>query len=192
MNINFLLKQSTKKVFIFILIIPIIIQFFLINLVQSFSCERLYYLIFAFFAFLYLPYFYWLNIVVNFLYSYSNKYFNLKLFTFKLCLVVNIIVVFNFVFFIAYIFSFVFKGGEPNDDIFLYVGLIQFVGVLSFSYCGYFVSKLISTIELKKTVCFNDIAGNLVTFSFPPVALWIIHNKIKKIQVTEKLDDTFK
>ncbi|MRX41318.1 hypothetical protein GJU43_18675 [Flavobacterium sp. LC2016-23] len=104
----------------------------------------------------------------------------------------NIIVVFNFVFFIAYIFSFVFKGGEPNDDIFLYVGLIQFVGVLSFSYCGYFVSKLISTIELKKTVCFNDIAGNLVTFSFPPVALWIIHNKIKKIQVTEKLDDTFK
>jgi len=192
MNINFLLRQSAKKAFIFIIIIPIIIQFFLINLVQSFCYERLYYLIFTFFAFLYLPYFYWLNIVVNFLYSHSNKYFNLKLFTFKLCLVINIIVVFNFVFFIAYIFSFVFNGGEPNDDIFLYVGLIQFVGVLSFSYSGYFVSKLISTIELKKTVYFNDIAGNLVTFSFPPVALWIIHNKVKKIQVIDKLDDTFK
>jgi len=181
MNTNYLLKQSTTKNFIIILLIPIIIQFALINLVQSISDEILYYLIFALFGLLYLPYFYWLNIVVNFLINHSNKYFKLKLNNFKVSLIINIIVVFNFVFFAAYSFSLVFKGGEPSDDIFLCVGLIQFIGVLSFTYTSYFISKLILTIEFRKNVYFSDIVGNLVTFSFPPIALWTIHKKIKRI-----------
>ena len=183
MNTNYLLKQSTKKNFIIILLIPITIQFSLINLVQSVSDERLYYLIFTLFGLLFLPYFYWINIVVNFLINHSNKYFKLKLNNFKVSLIINIIVVFNFVFFAAYSLSLVFKGGEPSDDIFLCVGLIQFIGVLSFSYTSYFISKLILTIESKREVYFSDIVGNLAVYSFPPIALWTIHKKIKRIQL---------
>ncbi len=186
MNANYLLKQSSTKNFIIILLIPIIVQFALINLVQSVSDERLYYLIFALFGLLFLPYFYWLNIVVNFLINHSNKYFKLKLKNFKVSLIINIIVVFNFVFFAAYSFNLVFKGSEPSDEIFLYVGLIQFIGVLSFSYTSYFISKLILTIELKRNVCFSDIIGNLAVFSFPPIALWTIHKKINGIQLNSK------
>ncbi len=181
MKTNYFLKQSAKTNIFLILIIPIIIQLVLINLVQSVSDIKLYYLIFVFFGILYLPYFYWLNIAVNFLYARSN-YFKLNLKTFKLSLLINVIMVFNFVFFIAYMFSFVFKGGEPNDVMFLCMSLIQFVGIISFSYTSYFVSKLIASIELKRNVNFNDVVGNLVAFSFPPLALWIIHNKVKTIQ----------
>lgn len=179
MNTNYFLKQSARKTILLIFIIPAIIQLVIINLAQSVSDVRLYYLIFAFFGLLYLPYFYWLNIMVNFLHPHSSR-FKLKLNDLKIGLIINIIVVFNFVFFIAYMFSFVFNGGEPSDYIFLCVGLIQFVGVLSYSYTSYFVSKLIATIELKKNVHFTDIVGNLVAFSFPPLAIWIIQNKVKK------------
>lgn len=185
MNTNYFLKQSTKKIIFLILIIPIVIQFVLINLVQVIINERLYYLTFLFFWLLYLPYFYWLNIAVNFLYTHPNKYFKLKLNYFKISLVVNIIAMFNFVYFIAYIFSFVFNGGQPNIDIILYMLSIQFVGVVSFFYNSYFVCKLIATIELKRNVYFNDILSNLVTFSFPPLALWIIQNKVKRMQLSE-------
>lgn len=185
MSTNFILKQTTISNFIFILIIPIVIQFVLINSVQSLSSEILFYLTFIFFGVLYMPYFYWLNTVVCFLHKHSNEYFTLKLKTFKTSLGINIIVVFNFVFFIAYVFSFVFKGGEPNDIVFLYVGLIQFIGILSFSYTSYFVSKLIQTIEFKRTIYFSDIIGNLALYAFPPTALWIIHNKIKRIQLAD-------
>lgn len=191
MNTNYFLKQSAKKNIFLILIIPIIIQLVLINLVQWVSDVRLYYVAFVFFGVLYLPYFYWLNIAVNFLYAHSN-YFKLKLNNFKVSLVINVIMVFNFVFFIAYMFSFIFKGGEPNDVIILCFGLIQFVGIISFTYTSYFVSKLIATIELKRNVYFSDIVGNLVTFSFPPLALWIIHNKVKKVQPDGHLNDKIK
>lgn len=184
---NYFLKQSAKKNIFLILIIPIIIQFVLINLVQSISDERLYYLTFLFFWLLYLPYFYWLCIAVNFLHGFSNKYFKLKFTNFKISLVINIISVFNFVFFIAYMFSFVFNGGRPSDVIFLCVALIQIVGVLSFAYTAYFVSKLILTIELNKNIYFSDIVGSLINFSFPPITLWIIQNKIKKIQLTNNI-----
>jgi hypothetical protein len=181
MDTNYFLKQSVKKTIFLILIVPIIIQLILINLAQSVMDIRLYYATFVFFWILYLPYFYWLSIAVNFLYTNSN-HFKLKLNNFKVSLVINVVIVLNFVFFIAYIFNFVFNGGEPNDIVFLFVGLIQFVGVLSFSYTSYFVSKLILTIELKRNVYFSDIVGNLVAFSFPPLAIWIIQNKIKKMQ----------
>lgn len=115
----------------------------------------------------------------------SNKFFKLKLNNFKICLLINIVVVFNFVFFTAYSFRLVFNGVVPSDEIFLFVGLIQFLGVLSFSYSGYFISKLILTIELKRKVYFNEIVGNLVTFIFPPIALFTIHKRIKRIVINK-------
>lgn len=181
MNTNYFLKQSTKKNILLIFIIPILVQLVLINLAQSIGDLWLYYLLFVFFTLLYLPYFYWLKVAVNFLFFNSNT-FRLTLNKFKVSLVINVIMMFNFVFFIAYMFRFVFSGGEPNDLIFLCVGLIQFVGISSFSYTNYFVSKLLATIDLKRNVGFSDIVGNFVAFSFPPFAVWVIHKKIKSMQ----------
>lgn len=91
-------------------------------------------------------------------------------------------VILNFIFFIGYIFSFVFKGGNPNIDTVFFMVFIQFIGFASFVYNSYFICKLIATIELKRKVYFNDIAGNFIIFSIPPVAVWIIHTKVKKMQ----------
>lgn len=153
----------------------------LINLVQLVSNGKLYYSIFLLFWILYLPYFYWLKIAVNFLFYYSNEFFKLKLYFFKISLYINIIGVFNFVFFVAYIFRQVFIGSKLNDNFFLYVAIIQFACVLSFFYSSYFISKLIATIELKRKVNLIDISDYFAKLAFPPLALWIIQTKIKKI-----------
>lgn len=183
MKTHYFLKQSTKKVIFLILIIPIIVLLLLINLVQLIFDEKLlYYIMFVFFWLLYLPYFYWLNVTVTFLYNHSNKNFKLKLTDFKISLVINIITILNFVFFIAYIFSF-FDGGEPNIDIVSCMILIQFIAVISFIYNSYFICKLIATIELNRKVSFSDFSNNFVAFSFPPIAIYSIHNKVKQIQV---------
>lgn len=184
MKVNYFIKQSAKKNLFLIFIIPITIQLILINIIQSVSNIWLYYLTFIFFGILYLPYFYWLSIIVNFLHIHS-RYYKLKINNFKVSLIINVIMVFNFVLFIAYIFSFVINGGEPSNVIFVCVGLIQFIGIISFSYTNYLLSKLIATIELNRNVYFNDIIGNLVAFSFPPLAMWIIQNKIKRMQSSE-------
>ncbi|MBZ4042638.1 hypothetical protein [Flavobacterium hibisci] len=183
MRTNYFLKQSAKKVIFLIIIIPILIQLILINLAQViFDKMLLYYIIFVFFWMLYLPYFYWLNISVTFLYNHSNEHFNLKLTNFKISLLVNVITILNFVFFVAYIFSFL-NGGRPNIDFVSFMILIQFVAIVSFIYNSYFICKLISTIELNRKVSFRDFNSNFVAFSFPPLAISIIQNKIKKMQI---------
>lgn len=189
MNTNYFLKQSTKKTLLLILVIPIIIQFILINIAKSIIDERLYYLTFIIFWSLYLPYFYWLNNAINFLHSHSNEHLRLKIINFKISLVINIIATFNFVLFAAYVFSFVFnvnKSGKPDTNIILCMALIQIVGVISFFYSNYFSCKLISTIELKRKVSFSEIVGNIISFSFPPITLWIINDKLKKIQANDQ------
>jgi hypothetical protein len=185
MKLNYLLKQSTKKIFFLILIIPILFQLVLINLVQVANDEKIYYLIFVFFWMLYLPYFYWLNISINFIYLNSNKFFNLKLINFKITLFINIITSLNFVLFVAYIFSFVFNGGRPDTDVIQFIIFIQFIGVFSFFYNNYFVFKLLASTELKRKTNFSDFSGILFIYSFPPLTVWIIQNKIKKIQLNQ-------
>lgn len=181
MKTNYFLKQSTKKVIFMVFIIPIILQLVIINFVQMVVDEMLYYILFILFWLMYLPYFYWLNITVSFLYAQPNKYFNIDLKIFKISLLINSLIILNFVFFTAYIFSFLFKGGKPNTEIFLYVLFVQCIGIMSFIYSTYFVCKLISTIELKRKIYFTDVIGNLVTLLIPPIAVWIIHNKVKEI-----------
>lgn len=181
MNADYFLKQTAKKVIFYIFIIPIIIQLILINTVQAIHNETLYYILFLFFGLLYLPYFYWLNTIINYLFVNSNKYVILKIKNFRISLVINIIAVFNFVFFVAYIFNFFFRGGMPNTEIILCMVSIQFIGVVSFAYNAYFVSKLIAIIELKREVYFSDISATFITLSIPPIAVWVIHNRAKKI-----------
>ena len=146
MGTNYFLKQSTKKVIFLVFIIPIIVQLVIINFAQMIVDEMLYYILFIFFWLMYLPFFYWLNIAVSFLYAQPNKYFKIDLKVFKISLFINSLIILNFVFFTAYIFSFLFKGGKPNTGIFLYVLFIQCIGIVSFIYSSYFVCKLISTI----------------------------------------------
>lgn len=182
MNNNFFLKHSVRRTFFLFIIVPFVIQLVIINLIKIIEAESLYYLIFLIFAILYLPYFLWLNVVVGFLYGRKNKFFNLKLSNFKISLIINVIVVFNFIFFAAYVFSFIFLDNHPNTNILLSMVCIQFIGIPSFIYNLYFINKLIVTTEYKRKVRLNDFAGNFLVLSFPPLALWYLQSKIKKIQ----------
>ncbi|WP_166921247.1 hypothetical protein [Flavobacterium poyangense] len=168
-----------------ILVIPGVVQLIVINLVQLIFDERLlYYIGFVFFWMLYLPYFYWLNVSVTFMYSQSNKYFRSKLANFRISLLINLIVVLNFVFLVAYVLS-QSNGGKPDIDFIGFLISIQFIGIVSFVYNSCFICKLMATIELNRKVSFADFSNNFVAFSFPPLAISIIQNKIKKMQVLE-------
>ncbi len=186
MKTYYFIKFSTKKIFFLILIIPVIIQLLLINIVQSIENNLLYYLTFVIFWMLYLPFFYWLNNSITFLYNHSSKYLNLKLINFKFSLLINIIITLNFVFFVAYIFSFFHKGSTPNTVIITLFIAIQFIGIFAFMYSSYFVCKVIKTIELKNKVFLNDILPIFLYYSFPPITIWVIHNKIKEFHHLEK------
>jgi lysylphosphatidylglycerol synthetase-like protein (DUF2156 family) len=182
MNSNYIINLNLIKTIFFIIIIPVIGQLILINILSYTRISALYYIIFLLFAFMYFPYFYWMNSAANFLVEHANKHFKLKIKSFKISLIINIIVLFNFVFFAAYVFSFVFNGGKPNLNIISCMFIFQFFGVFSYFYNSYFLCKLIATIELKRSVNFSDIAGNLALLSFPPLALYIIKSKIIRIQ----------
>lgn len=157
-------------------------QLALVNIVQAVSDERLYYFLFFIFWLLCFPYFYWLNAAVRFLYNNKkNNNFKIDFINFKISLLVNLITVFNFIFFVAYIFSFIDSGESPNINIIGFMGFIQFIGVVSFAYNGYFISKLLATLDLEKKVYFSDISGNFILFSFPLASVWIIQGKIRKM-----------
>ena len=54
--------------------------------------------------------------------------------------------------------------------------------MIFFVYNSYFVCKLITTMELKRSVSFTDILPYLIVYLFPPIAIWIIQNKVIKLQ----------
>jgi hypothetical protein len=182
MNNQFFLKQSPRGIFFLLVLVPCSIQLILINLIEFIANEILYYLTFLFFAMMYLPYFYWLNLTVNFLYNMPNNHLKLKFINFRVSLLINIITLFNFTFFVAYNFRYVFFGGQPNFNIIYFMLSIQFIGIISFIYNAYFINKLIVTLELKRKVELIDYIGNFPLLSFPPVAIWFIQNKIKKFR----------
>jgi hypothetical protein len=179
MKTNFILRQGAKGVIFFVFVVPIIIQLILINIVPNVYDVRMYYLLFFIFGLLYLPYFYWLKNAAFFLHSYSNNYEKMKFARFQISLLINILTVFNFVFFTAYIFSFYFRGGTPNIDIISILIFIQFIGVFSFAYNSYYICKVISTVDLRRKVHFNEIAGKFILFAIPPLAIWILQNKVQ-------------
>jgi hypothetical protein len=186
MKTYYFINLSTKKLFFYILIIPILIQLVLINIIEAINSRSLYYIMFIFFWMFYLPFFYWLNNAITFLFQYSIKYYNINLMKFKFSLIVNIITLLNFVFFVAYVFSFVYNGGQPNIDFFFVFGGIQFIGIISFLHSSIIVCKTIKTIELKRKVHFNDIYRDIIYYSFPPLTIWVIHNKIKELYHNNK------
>jgi hypothetical protein len=182
MNKHYFIKQKSRKVVFLLFIIPAILQLVLINIIKSINSELLYYFLFLLFGLLYLPFFYWLSISINYLHENSRKYFNLKLINFKISLLVNILILFNFVFFVAYIFSFIFfKEGSPEISTVVIMAFIQIIGVVFFAYSNYFVGCLLTTLQLNRKVNFNEITSNLIALSIPPFAIWIIQKKVKDI-----------
>lgn len=186
MRTNYFFDKSIKNVIFLTLIIPAVLQLTIINFVEKANNEIIYYLLFVVFGLLYLPYFSWLYNSINFLYKVKSKFFKLKIRNFNICLIINFLVVLNFVFYISYLMGFVINGGKPNIKIFLIIGIIQMVGIIAFNYSVYFVCKLILTYELKKEVNFIDIVGNIITMAFPPITIWKIQNKIQDIQNLKK------
>lgn len=181
MNANYFFNQSTKKNIFIIVIIPILFQLLIVNLVRiCYESSILYYLLFFLFWLLFLPFFYWLKIMVTYLYNIPNDYFNFKLKYFKISLFVNAITFLNFVFCLAYIFSFVFKGSKPNIDVVVYFFGFHAFGMIFFIYNGYFISKLFATLELKRKVNYIDTINYKGFLSIRLIAVWSIHKKGKK------------
>lgn len=182
MKVDIFLKLKPIKVIFFTLFIPVVLQLFIINFfMKFFDSDFIYYFLFGIFYMLYVPYFYWLNSITNSLYSLQNHFFNLKMKYFKITLFVNMLVILNFVFFVAYTFKFVYENGEPNHSLFVYIFISQIIGIVSFAMNSYFVSKLIVTLELNRKVKLSDFLGNFIVLSIPPIAIWLIQNKARKI-----------
>jgi hypothetical protein len=184
---NFFLKLSTKNALFLVFLFPGLVQLILVNLAQRTDDLKIYYSLFLFFWLMYLPFFWWLNISVDYLHSQSKNYFNFKIKYFKLSIILNIVSLMNFVFFVSYIFSFLIVEGKPNKEIFLYIFLIQFIGVISFVYSSNFVTMLIKSIDLKRKVKFTEVFGISIFMLIPPYAIWIIHNQVKELMNNKKV-----
>jgi hypothetical protein len=184
MSPNYIIKHSVKKTFIFFLLIPLFLQIVVYTFIKNLLDINLYFFAYCIFAILYLPYFYWLNSAVKYLYSKFNTKNKLKIIRFKVAFYVNIISVFNFVFIIAYIFRPVFheQNFDLDNGILLSLGAIQFVGVISFVYSTYFVIRLLN-IDSKRCFIFSNIIFKVVFLSYPPIALWVIQTQIRKTQI---------
>lgn len=181
MNADYFFNQSTKKNIFLIVIIPVLFQLMIVSLVSIYYENSLfYYLLFFLFWLLFLPFFYWLNIIVTYLYTISNDYFNLNLKYFKISLLLNLITILNFVFCLAYILSFVFNGSKPNIDIVMCFFGFHVFGMIFFIYNGYFISKLFATLDLKRKVNFKDTLNYKVFHSIRFIAVRSIHSKGKK------------
>jgi len=186
---NFFLKLNTIKTLFLVLIIPGLVQLILVNFAQRTNDVKLYSSLFFLFWLMYFPFFYWLKIAIDFLYSQSKNYFEMNLKYFKISVIINIITLLNFVFFVAYIFSFLFFNEKPNKDLFLWFFLIQFIGIISIIYSSNFITILIKSIELKRKVKFTEFIGNSIIMLIPPIAIWIIHNKVKELLNNIKYSD---
>jgi len=184
MSPYYIIKHGVKKTFIFFLLIPLFLQIVVYTFIKNLLDINLYFFAYFIFAILYLPYFYWLNSAVKYLHSKSSNQNIVKLIRFKAALIANIISVFNFVFIVAYAFrpDFSEQNIELNNGIIISLLAIQFVGVISFVYSTYFVIRLLN-IDSKRCFIFSNIIFRVVFLSYPPIALWIIQTKIRKIQL---------
>ena len=182
MNQNSIVKHSVIKTLLLFLLLPFLLQGYLIKMAQSQKDINLYYFMHLICALFYLPYFYWFSCAVKFLHSKSKKQSELKLNRFSLTLLINIVLVFNFVFIAAYIFWFQFQNSEGlrNNSIIITLLAIQSLSIISFLYNTYFVIRLLG-IEKKEVFFFNNIFIKLIILSHPLPALWIIQTKIRKI-----------
>lgn len=184
MSQEYIAKQSVKKTFIIFILIPFFLQTAVNSLIFNLINIYLYFFAYFIWTILYLPYFYWLNNAVKYLYSKFNTKNKLKIIRFKVAFYVNIISVFNFVFIIAYIFRPVFheQTFDLDNGILLSLGAIQFVGVISFVYSTYFVIRLVN-IDSKRCFIFSNIIFKVVFLSYPPISLWVIQTQIRKTQI---------
>jgi hypothetical protein len=186
MKESILIKNSSKKNFILIIVIPMIIQLALINIARIVKNETLYYWVFISFWTLYLPYYYWLNKAIIFLISNTKKnpFKNLKKIQFSI--VINALTTLNFVLFVAYIFSFTFyfeNIGKPNDLILLAMASFNFVGIISSCYSAYSIYKVIISFDSDKRINFSDFTTKIIFYTFPPFVLWVTDKKVKEILV---------
>lgn len=173
-----------KKNFFLVIILPIVVQLFIINIVKIIRDETLYYTMYVLFWLLYFPYFYWLKNSIHFLYQHSKRQQDFKMRNFKIGILIILLWLLNFVLFVAYVFAFVFNiylEKEPNLDVIMCFAVIGFIGPISSFYTGYFMYRLIKSIDLKEDFNMADFIGNFIFYSFPPLAFWVIEKKIKAI-----------
>lgn len=179
-----LLQQTPRKIFFVIIVIPFLIQCILLNIIKTTTNINFYYFMFFILALFYLPYFYYLNVAVKFLYNNKSVEKNvLKIITFKATLIINIILVFNFVFLAANQFGSVFHEFESklSSDLMLLLLAFQLIGFLSYLYNTYFIIRLLN-IENVRTCFINNLFLKLFFLSYPPIAIWVIQTQIRKIE----------
>lgn len=180
METSYFIKQSVLKVISKIIILPFLLITTIIFFLQIYIKENYYFVMFILFYFMFLPYFYWFYSVSNYLYKKKNQYFHIRFNNLKFSLLLNILTILNFILFGIYVFNSLLKSEEPNTKILFIFLFFQLIGLISFLYSSYFICKLVATIEYNRNVKLIDFVGNLFFLSYPPLAIWFIHNKINK------------
>jgi hypothetical protein len=174
------------KIYLILIVVPIFLQFIFINIAKSVTTDWIYYLIFLLFWLCYLPYFLWLNSVIKYIHEKTKVTYKLKLAYFKISLFLNNLTLFIFVFIIAYVFNFVLiKKENPPMNIISFALFFQSIGVISFIYTGYFISKLNSAKNSNNTDLRKDFFGNIAIYAIPIIALGYIHKYVSNLKLEQ-------
>jgi hypothetical protein len=72
-------------------------------------------------------------------------------------------------------------GLSMNVDMMWYLMPFHLIAMICILYCLYFIANALKAIELKKSVSFNDSAGDFFLLLFYPIGIWVIQPRINKL-----------
>lgn len=172
-------KHSATKLILILLVLPMLLQFTLIDLTNNIRYKNVYVLVNTLTGIFYLPYLFWLYTVVKYIYEKKSTFYNLSFFKIRLSLTFISILIFNFIFFKSYILSFVFYGGRPNINVIFILAIIQFLGFIPYIYFNFNIYKLLYVKEKIENIKFTHSFFYLIFFSFPPITILKIQSELK-------------
>lgn len=133
------------------------------------------------------PLFGWQWSIAVGLQPYLPQWVKMKITKFKVFLIIPIVYIVLILFAITFIFNTQFQSLDTVDltaqmgAAFAIIFPIHIFSMFCLFYCIYFVAKTIKTVELQRSVSFNDFAGEFFLTWFFPIGIWILQPRINKI-----------
>jgi hypothetical protein len=174
-----LLTLKHWQLFGLLVIIPMIIQFFLMGYLLTNNNPSIMQITFPFVLIVYIGLFFsWFYVLGTNLYRKLPPTATMNLTKFKIFLFFPVIYMLFLSVFMAGMFSEISTAGEPNPGIFAIIFPLHLFAMFCIFYCLYFNAKALKTVEWQRPVTFSDFAGEFFLIWFFPIGIWIIQPRI--------------
>jgi hypothetical protein len=177
-----LLTLKHWQLFGLLVIIPMIIQFFIMGYLLTNNNPSIMQITFPFVIIVYIGLFFgWFYVLGTNLYRKLPPTATMNLTKFKIFLFIPVIYIIFISIFMAGMFSNISTGVPPTPGIFAVIFPLHLFAMFCIFYCLYFNAKALKTVEWQRPVTFSDFAGEFFLIWFFPIGIWIIQPRINKL-----------